>query len=71
MLYLMDEVATQVSSSDMTTGLQLLQTVFTYLAGCVKSVVDIILGNWLLLIPIGIALAFTVVRFVRSIFNIN
>jgi len=62
---------TQVSSSDMSSGLDLLQTVFTYLAGCVKSVVDIILANWLLLIPIGIALAFTVVRFVRSIFNIN
>lgn len=70
-MLLMDEVVTQVSSQDMSTGLTLLQTVFTYLAGCVKSVVDIILANWLLLIPIGIALAFTVVRFVRSIFNIN
>lgn len=70
-MLLMEEVASQVSSTDMTNGLNLLQTVFTYLAGCVKSVVDIILANWLLLIPIGIALAFTVVRFVRSIFNIN
>lgn len=52
------------------TVLTTLESVFTFLMGCLTTLVDLVMSQPLLLIPIGITLAFVVVKFFKYIFSL-
>lgn len=59
-----------VSSADVTSLLEVLQSVFTFLVGQLSNLVSVITSNPLLLIPIGITIAFVIVKFFKYIFSL-
>lgn len=58
------------SASEVTGLLTVLESVFTFLVGQLTSLVNIIVANPLLLIPIGISIAFVIVKFFKYIFTL-
>lgn len=56
-------------ASDMTSILELLGSVFTFLTGKISAIVSIIMEQPLLLIPIGVTLGYVIFRFFRMIFR--
>ena len=56
-------------STDMTSILELLGSVFTFLTGKISSIVTIVMSQPLLLIPIGVTLGYVIFRFFRMIFR--
>ncbi len=67
MLYLADEVASQPT---VTSVLTTLKEVFTWLMDQIGTLVNLVMSQPLLLIPIGITLAYVVVRFFKMIFSL-
>lgn len=61
---------TAATSSSVTAVLEVLGAVFTYLVGKIGDLVDVIMANPLLLIPIGITLGYVIIRFFRKIFKL-
>lgn len=61
---------TAATSSSVTSVLEVLGAVFTYLVGKIGDLVDVIMANPLLLIPIGITLGYVIIRFFRKIFKL-
>lgn len=62
--------ATPATSSSVTAVLEVLGAVFTYLVGKIGDLVNVIMENPLLLIPIGITLGYVIIRFFRKIFKL-
>lgn len=60
----------EVGTSSISTVLETLGAVFTYLMSQLSDLVSLIMSQPLLMIPIGITLAFVVVRFFRMIFSL-
>lgn len=58
------------SASEVTGLLEVLESVFTFLVSQLTSLVNIIVANPLLLIPIGISIAFVIVKFFKYIFTL-
>ncbi len=58
------------TSTDVTSLLEVVGAVFTYLIGKIGDLVTVIMQNPLLLIPIGITLGYVIVRFFRMIFRL-
>ncbi len=58
------------SASDVTGLLEVLESVFTFLIGQLTGLVEVIVANPLLLIPIGITIAFVIVKFFKYIFSL-
>ena len=56
-------------TADMTSILELLGSVFTFLTGKISSIVTIVMSQPLLLIPIGVTLGYVIFRFFRMIFR--
>lgn len=56
------------AAGDITALLDILGSVFTFLMGQVGTLVDLVMSHALLLIPIGVILAYTVVKFFKKIF---
>lgn len=56
-------------STDMTSILELLGSVFTFLTGKISAIVTIVMSQPLLLIPIGVTLGYVIFRFFRMIFR--
>lgn len=52
------------------TVLTTLESVFTFLMGCLTNLVELVMSQPLLLIPIGITLSFVVVKFFKYIFSL-
>lgn len=67
MLYFADEV---VSQPTVTSVLTTLKEVFTWLMDQIGTLVNLVMSQPLLLIPIGITLAYVVVRFFKMIFSL-
>lgn len=67
MLYFADEVASQPT---VTSVLTTLKEVFTWLMDQIGTLVNLVMSQPLLLIPIGITLAYVVVRFFKMIFSL-
>lgn len=61
---------TAATSSSVTAVLEVLGAVFTYLVGKIGDLVNVIMANPLLLIPIGITLGYVIIRFFRKIFKL-
>ena len=59
---------TPATGAEVTGVLTVLQTVFTFLISCIGDVVDVVMANPLLLIPIGVVLTYTIIRLFRSLF---
>ena len=58
------------SGTDVTSLLDVLKSVFTFLVGQLSDLVEVIVSNPLLLIPIGITIAFVIVKFFKYIFSL-
>lgn len=56
-------------TADMTSILELLGSVFTFLTGKISAIVTIVMSQPLLLIPIGVTLGYVIFRFFRMIFR--
>ena len=59
---------TNATAADMTSLLEVLGTVFTYIIGKIGDVVSIVMQNPLLLIPIGVILMATIIATFRKLF---
>lgn len=68
MLYLADEAVS--STVSVTPVLSILKEVFTWLMDQIGTLVELVMSQPLLLIPIGITLAYVVVRFFKMIFSL-
>lgn len=69
MFYLM-EAAGGIGAADVTSVLETLGAVFTFLVGKIGDIVTIIMSQPLLLIPIGITIGYVIFRFFRMIFRL-
>lgn len=58
------------STQTVTSVLGILKEVFTWLMEQIGTLVNLVMGQPLLLIPIGITLAYVVVRFFKMIFSL-
>lgn len=58
------------AASDVTGVLTALGSVFTFLMGQLSTLVDLVISEPLLLIPIGVSVAFVIVGFFRRIFRV-
>lgn len=72
MFYLMDVAATSgaVTADSIKSVLDVLGSIFTFLVGQIGSIVDLVMSQPLLLIPIGITLSYVIFRFFRMIFRL-
>ena len=59
---------TAATSADITAVLGVLGEVFTFLIGKIGDVVTVVMENPLLLIPIGVVLAYTIIAMFRNLF---
>lgn len=69
MFYLAD-AATAATGANVTSVLEVLGSVVSYLFGQLTTLVEIIMANPLLLIPIGITMTYVVIRVFRTIFRL-
>lgn len=61
-------IAEAATTADITGVLGILKTIAEFILGCVSSVVDVIMANPLLLIPIGVVMLRTVISIFRNLF---
>lgn len=66
-MYLLTETGI---ANTITSVLAILKEVFTFLMEQIGTIVDLVMSQPLLLIPIGITVAFIVIRFFKSIFSL-
>lgn len=59
---------TAATAADVTGVLNILKTVVDFLIGCISSIVDVVMANPLLLIPIGVVLTYSVISVFRRLF---
>ena len=69
-MLIMETAATAATSSQVTAVLEVLGAVFTYLVGKISDIVELIMSQPLLLIPIGITIGYVIFRFFRMIFKL-
>jgi hypothetical protein len=62
--------ATAATSANIASVLEVLGAVFTYLVSKIGDLCEIVMAQPLLLIPIGISVAYVVVRFFKYIFSL-
>lgn len=62
--------AAAATSAQVTGVLEVLGAVFTYLVGQISAIVQLIMSQPLLLIPIGITIGYVIFRFFRMIFRL-
>lgn len=67
-MLIMEAVA--ATSQQVTSVLEVLGAVFTYLVGKISDIVELIMSQPLLLIPIGITIGYVIFRFFRMIFKL-
>ena len=60
----------EATPTSIETVLTTLESVFTFVMGCLTTLVDLVMSQPLLLIPIGITLSFVVVKFFKYIFSL-
>lgn len=64
------EDATVATAANITSVLDVLGAVFTFLVGKIGDLCAIVMAQPLLLIPIGISVAYVVVRFFKYLFSL-
>lgn len=65
----MDAAAsTAATAADVTGVLTILKEVFKFIIGAMADIVDVIMANPLLLIPIGVVLTYTIIRVFKALF---
>lgn len=70
-MLIMDGATAAAATSAQVTGvLEVLGAVFTYLVGQISAIVQLIMSQPLLLIPIGITIGYVIFRFFRMIFKL-
>lgn len=61
-------VLTAATVEEVTGVLNILKNIADTILGCVGSVVDVVMSNPLLLIPIGCVLLYTIIRVFKTLF---
>lgn len=56
------------TSSDITSVLDVLKVVFEFMISSISTIVDVVMSNPLLLIPIGIVLTYSIIRVFKTLF---
>lgn len=64
----MEETATVATAATISSVLELLGTIATWILGQVNSIVGVVMANPLLLIPIGVVMLRTIISVFRSLF---
>ena len=64
----MANVLTAATAESITGVLEILKTIASFILSCVSEVVDVIMANPLLLIPIGVVMLRTVISVFRNLF---
>ena len=62
------QVLTAATATDVQGVLDVLKTVVTFLFSSITSLVDVVMANPLLLIPIGVILCYTTIKVFKRIF---
>ena len=60
--------ATAATAADVTSVLNVLKEVFTFIINSLTTIVNVVMANPLLLIPIGVVLTYTIIRVFKSLF---
>lgn len=60
--------STAATAADVTGVLTILKEVFKFIIGAMADIVDVIMANPLLLIPIGVVLTYTIIRVFKALF---
>ncbi len=64
----MESTSTAATTATITSVLELLGTISTWIIGQVNSIVGVVMANPLLLIPIGVVMLRTIISVFRSLF---
>ena len=64
----MESTSTAATTATITSVLELLGTISTWILGQVNSIVGVVMANPLLLIPIGVVMLRTIISVFRSLF---
>lgn len=62
------EGSTVATTTDITGVLDVLKVVFDFIIESLSTIVDVIMANPLLLIPIGVVLTYTIIRVFKALF---
>lgn len=62
------EGATAASAEQITSVLNVLKVVFDFIIESLGTIVEVIMANPLLLIPIGVVLTYTIIRVFKALF---
>ena len=62
------EGATAASAEQITSVLNVLKVVFEFIIESLGAIVEVIMANPLLLIPIGVVLTYTIIRVFKALF---
>lgn len=62
------EGATAASAEQITSVLNVLKVVFDFIIESLSTIVNVIMANPLLLIPIGVVLTYTIIRVFKALF---
>lgn len=62
------EGSTAATATDITSVLDVLKVVFEFIIESLATIVDVIMSNPLLLIPIGVVLTYTIIRVFKALF---
>lgn len=62
------EGSTAATTTDITGVLDVLKVVFDFIIESLSTIVDVIMANPLLLIPIGVVLTYTIIRVFKALF---
>ena len=62
------EGSTTATTADITGVLDVLKVVFDFIIESLSTIVDVIMANPLLLIPIGVVLTYTIIRVFKALF---
>ena len=63
------EGSTVATTTDITGVLDVLKVVFDFIIESLSTIVDVIMANPLLLIPIGVVLTYTIIRVFKALFQ--
>lgn len=62
------EGSTAATTADITGVLDVLKVVFDFIIESLSTIVEVIMANPLLLIPIGVVLTYTIIRVFKALF---
>lgn len=63
-----ETVSTAATTADITGVLDVLKVIFDFIIESLSTIVEVVMANPLLLIPIGVVLTYTIIRVFKALF---